>query len=146
MNCLRSEKGSALLEFSLIVPLLVLMFVGVVDFGLAISQAITVTQAAEAGAQYGTLAGNTADFPGMVSAATRAANGLSGFSVTPYPYAWCSCTPAGTVVSCSSSCSNSASPIEYIQVGTTATVSVLANYPGLPTTITIVGRSILRVQ
>ena len=145
MNRLRSTDGSSLLEFSLIVPLVVFMFLGVVDLGLAITQAMVVTGAAEAGALYGTLAGNTSDFAGMTTAATNSANGLSGFTVTNASN-WCSCTSAGTAVSCSSSCSNSASPIEYVQVQTSATVSVIANYPGLPTSIALKGSSIMRVQ
>lgn len=139
-----AEAGSSLLEFSLLLPLVVFMFFGIVDLSLAISQAITVAGAAEAGALYGTLAGNANDSAGMQNAAVLASNGLSGFAATATT--WCSCTSAGAPVSCSSSCSNSASPIEYVQVQTTATASILAHYPGLPTSIPLSGFSVLRVQ
>ena len=144
MSRLRSEEGSALLEFSLIVPLVVFMFLGVVDLGLVIAQSMTVSQAAESGASYGTLAGNGTDTAGMQAAATKTANGMSGFKVTATT--WCSCTSAGSATGCSSSCPGSASPIQYVQVQTSAPASLIAKYPGLPTAIQLMGSSILRVQ
>ena len=143
MRRLRSEEGSTLLEFSLVLPTIVFLFLGMVDFGLAISQAMTVTEAAHVGALYGTLGGNSTDTAGMQAVATNAAGGLAGFTATATN--WCSCTSAGPVVDCSSSCSTS-SPIKYVQVQASATVSVLANYSGLPGTIALHGTSVMRVQ
>ena len=141
----RQDAGAALLEFSLIVPIVALMFLAVVDFGIAISQAMTVEDAARAGAEYGTIAGNANDYTGMTDAATTAANGLAGFTVTPAPTTWCSCTPGGTVVSCSSTCSG-ANPVEYVQVQTAASVQVLAGYPGIPSSFALKGLAVMRVQ
>jgi Flp pilus assembly protein TadG len=145
MSFRSAEGGGSLLEFALIVPLLVFIILGIVDLSLAISQSMVVTQAAEAGATYGTLAHNQSDYTGMQTAAINASNGLSGFSVAP-PFNWCSCTSGGSAVSCSSSCAGSASPIMYIQVQTSATVQVLVGYPGLPSSFSLTGTSILRVQ
>ena len=64
MSFWRSEKGVSLLEFALVAPMLLLFAFGVVDLGLVIAQSIVVTQAAEAGAAYGTLAGNQNDYAG----------------------------------------------------------------------------------
>jgi Flp pilus assembly protein TadG len=140
-----AEEGVSLLEFALIVPILVFIVLGVADLSLVIAQSVIVTQAAEAGAAYGTLAGNHNDFAGMTAAATNAANGLSGFSVTSVSN-WCSCTSGGSAVGCSSSCAGSASPIMYVQVQTSATEQVLASYPGLQSSFLVQGISILRVQ
>jgi Flp pilus assembly protein TadG len=139
-----AEEGVSLLEFALIVPILVFIVFGVVDLSLVIGQSMVVTQAAEAGAAYGTLAGNQNDSTGMKNAATNAANGLSGFSVTEIN--WCSCTSGGSAVGCSSSCPDSASPIMYVKVQTSATEQVLVSYPGLPSSFVLNGISILRVQ
>ncbi len=142
----KQEAGAALLEFSLIVPIVALMFLAVVDFGIAISQAMTVEDAARAGAEYGTIAGKATDYTGMTNAAINAANGLVGFSVvSPTPETWCSCTPGGSVVSCSSTCSG-ANPVEYVQVQTAATVQVLAGYPGIPSSFALTGLAVMRVQ
>jgi Flp pilus assembly protein TadG len=140
-----NEEGSSLLEFSLMLPILVFIVLGIVDLSQAITQSIVVTQAAEAGAAYGTLAGNQSNYSGMQTAAVNAANGLSGFN-PPVATNWCSCAAGGTAVSCSSSCSGSASPIMYVQVQTSATEQVLPSYPGLPASFSLNGISILRVQ
>jgi Flp pilus assembly protein TadG len=145
MSFWRSEKGVSLLEFALVAPMLLLFAFGVVDLGLVIAQSIVVTQAAEAGAAYGTLAGNQNDYAGMTTAATNAANGLSGFSVVSAT-SWCSCTSGGLAVACSGSCAGSASPIMYVQVQTSATEQALASFPGLPSSFVLTGNSILRVQ
>ena len=144
MSRLRSEEGIALLEFCLITPLIVLLFLGIVDLGLVSVQSMTVNRAAEAGALYGTLADNNTDTAGMQAAATRAANGLAGFRVTATT--WCTCTSAGPATSCSASCPNSASPIQYVQVQTAAPASLIVKYPGLPAALQLSGSSILRVQ
>lgn len=46
-----SEKGAAAVEFALVVPLLLLLVVGIFDFGRAYNVQITLTQAARAAAR-----------------------------------------------------------------------------------------------
>ena len=148
MNFLRSEEGSSLLEFALILPLVLLLFIGVVDLGFAVAESMSVEDAARAGAEYGSLPGKSNDLVGMQSAAQNAANGLSTLQVTASN--WCSCTPNGSAVSCTSTCPGN--PVEYVQVQTSATVSTvlgvstILNYTGFPSTLTLQGFSALRVQ
>lgn len=144
MKLLRSENGSVLLEFSLILPIIIFMYIGIINLGVAVEQSIVVSEAAEAGTRYGTLSSKSADLTGMQNAATAAASGLSGFSATAT--SWCSCVPAGAVVNCSNTCPNSNTPDKYIQVQTSATVPALANYPGLAASFALRGFSAMRVQ
>ncbi len=139
-----AENGSALLELSLILPLVTLLFVGVVDLGFAIDESIVVSSAAEVGARYGTVPSKSNDLSGMQSAASAAAPGIPGFLAVATN--WCSCTPAGAVVSCTSTCAASAPLIRYVQVQTSAIVPALAGYPGLPASFALKGFSALRVQ
>ena len=60
---------SALVEFSLVITTLMLLSLGVFDFGLAIQQGVTVSAAAHAGAEYGATEGNSNDIVGMQNAA-----------------------------------------------------------------------------
>ena len=141
-----SEAGSSLLEFSLILPIVVFMFAGIIDFGLAITQGMTVSQAAQVGAQYGTLPGDSANFTGMAAAATAAANGLSGFTVTA-ANAW-SCPPGGLPTSSTApTCTNAqGTAVKYVVVKTSATINVLFGYTGLPSKFALTGFSAMRVQ
>jgi Flp pilus assembly protein TadG len=140
----KSQKGSALVELGLIFSLIMLLLMGVIDFALVTQQAMVVSEAAYAGAQYGAISGNSSNFTTMQNIATSSAKGVSGFSATASN--WCSCSPGGTSVSCSSTCTSYGTPIMYVQVLTSATASVLFKYTGVPLTVPLHGFCILRVQ
>jgi Flp pilus assembly protein TadG len=66
-------------EFALLLPMLLLLVFGLIDFGRALNAQITLTQAAREGARLAALGQSTA----AVSSATQtAATGLSAVSVT----------------------------------------------------------------
>ena len=48
----RSERGAAAVEFALVMPLLLLLVFGIVEFGLIMNRQITVTHAAREGVRY----------------------------------------------------------------------------------------------
>jgi Flp pilus assembly protein TadG len=50
---IRSERGAALVEFALVVPLLMLMMCATIDFGLAVYTLNNLTAAAREGGRYG---------------------------------------------------------------------------------------------
>jgi Flp pilus assembly protein TadG len=75
-----SDRGAAAVEFALLLPLLVLIVFGVIDFGRAINAQITLTQAAREGAR--ALALGQATYQ---TRADAAAIGLSGVTVTDLP-------------------------------------------------------------
>ena len=92
---LRSERGAELIEFALVLPLLLLLIAGVVDFGMMFQSYEVVTNAAREGARVGVLPGyNVPDVQARVDA-YLAASGLTGArttNVTNIPVA----TAAGT--------------------------------------------------
>ena len=47
----RSEKGQALVEFALVAPLLLLLLFGIIQFGIAFNNSLTLTDAVRAGAR-----------------------------------------------------------------------------------------------
>ena len=140
----RNQSGSALIELALLFGLLLLMLLGVVDFALVTQQAMVVSEAAYAGAEYGAMSGNSSNFSGMQTIATNSAKGISGFTATASM--WCACSPGGTSVSCASSCGAYGTPVAYVQVITTSTASLLFRYTGIPLTIPLRGVCVLRVQ
>lgn len=72
------DRGSVAVEFALLLPVLLLIVFGIIDFGRALNAQITLTQAAREGARLASLGDTTAQ---VTSRATAAATGLSGVSV-----------------------------------------------------------------
>ncbi|MCW2787440.1 MAG: pilus assembly protein [Marmoricola sp.] len=68
---LRDERGAAAVEFALIVPILVMLVFGIVDFGWAINRDTMVNNAAREGAREGSLD------PDQTAIATTVRNSLS---------------------------------------------------------------------
>jgi Flp pilus assembly protein TadG len=95
----RDERGAALVEFALILPILVLFVFGIVEFGRAYSARIELTAAVREGARAVALGANNAD---AQSATKDGAPGLTPDRITVTPN---SCTtipaPANATVSAS---------------------------------------------
>ncbi len=138
-----TQSGSALVEFALCVPVLVLVFMGVVDYGLMLQQEMQISQAAAAGAAYGAIPGNQEDFTGMQTAAQNAAPGVSGFAAVATDVY--TCTPGGAAVVSTATCSGYGTPIEYVQLRTSATVPPLLAYSGI-SSLPLSGKALYRVQ
>lgn len=76
----RDESGAELIEFALVAPLLLLLVVGIVDFGFMFQQYEVVTNAAREGARIGSLPGyGQTDVEDRVTAYLTA----SGLAATP---------------------------------------------------------------
>jgi len=79
------DRGSVAVEFALLLPVLLLLIFGVIDFGRAINDQITLTQAAREGARLAALGYPTS---AVQSRAQSAATGLSP-TMTSTPWASC---------------------------------------------------------
>jgi Flp pilus assembly protein TadG len=73
------DRGSAAVEFALLLPVLLLIIFGVIDFGRAINAQITLTQAAREGARLASLGYTTS---AVQTRAQNAATGLSPVTVS----------------------------------------------------------------
>jgi len=140
----KSERGVVMIEFSLTISLLMLVAIGVVDFALVIQKAMVVNEAAYAAAQWGAAPYNSWNLTEMQTIAQNSATGVAGFSALASK--WCTCSPAGSAVSCTSSCSNGTVLVAYVQVATSASAPVLFRYSILPISIPLTGLSVMRVQ
>ena len=58
---LRAQKGQTMAEFALVLPLLALLLFGVIQFGIAFNNYITLTDAVRAGARKGAVARHLGD-------------------------------------------------------------------------------------
>ena len=154
-----AESGQTLLEFAMMLPFMMLLLLGIAEIGRAAFITITVTNAATAGAEYGSQNAATAsDTTGMQTAAVYDAdNGTTTGILTlanTVATSGCACdTGSGTscnqsFLSCSSStiASCTGQVVECVQVTTHADFSSLFHYPGLPQTFQANGKAVQRVR
>jgi len=142
LRLVEEEKGNALIEFSVTMPLLVLIFLGAVTLSLIIAQNLALTDAAYQAAKYGAN-GHNNDIAGMENVASKCAGGVPGFTAVAQEY--CTCTPGGSVVSCTATCLPYSTPFEYVTVTTTALVPPLYSVPGIASSVALSATSTLRV-
>jgi Flp pilus assembly protein TadG len=76
------DRGSVAVEFALLLPVLLLIIFGVIDFGRMINAQITLTQAAREGARLASLGYPATGTNSVTSRAQSAATGLSPVTVT----------------------------------------------------------------
>jgi Flp pilus assembly protein TadG len=139
---LREDHGSNIIELALLLPVLLLLLAGAVDFGRGWYVAIEVNSAAHAGALYGSQ--NPTDISGMTKAAQLDVPDMPGMTVNA-TYA-CECYD-GTPASCGTepdSCSDDGNFVYAVTVNTTATYTPIVSYPGIPSSFTLKGQSIMR--
>jgi len=144
---MRGDTGQSLVELALMFPIFIILLVGAAEFGRLAYAAIEVSNAARAGASYGSLSrGRAADLANVELVATTDAANLTG--VTAVATNFCACSTGGTITcftALTTSCPSPARVIDYLQVNTTASFDPLFHLPGLPTTFTLTGQAIMRV-
>jgi Flp pilus assembly protein TadG len=138
--------GQSLVEFALTMPLFILILVGTAELARFAWAAIEVASAARAGAQYGAQSHiKSADGPGIQAAAASDATDLSGLTATSSQSCTCSTAPTTTIACTLTACPSPAKLLVFVQVNTSANVTPLINYPGLPTPFTVTGQAIMEV-
>ena len=143
----RSEHGGALVELAVVLPVLILIAIGVMDYGRVYYTSVTVSNAARAGAEWGAY--------GMTGSATKDAQiqsfakieGAEAGTFTVTSSHFCRCSPTGVDVSCTTgSCGAYGKPQIYVTATATKKVALLLKYPGLPDTVTISRSATFRQQ
>ena len=69
----RSERGQSITEFALVLPLIVLLLFGVIQFGITFNNYVTLTDAVRAGARKAAVSRHLDDPEGAAEAQVRAA-------------------------------------------------------------------------
>jgi Flp pilus assembly protein TadG len=143
----RNDCGGAFVELALIMPMFTVLLAGAADFARLAYAGIEVSNAAHAGVQYGAQNRITAlDIAGMKTAATNDGPDVTSLRATASNS--CVCTN-GTSITCANAATACVSPartLQYVQVNTSAAVSPLFHYPGLPTTFNLQGQATMRVE
>jgi len=137
-------RGQGLLELAFCIPLLSMLAVVAADAGRAFFVGIEVTNAARAGVEFGVQNSTTAsNLTGMQTAATNDGSGITGLTAVASTYCQCGTTVKTCPVSASITCPD---PRGYVEVDTSAPFTTLLHYPGLPTSLTLTGKAIMRYR
>jgi Flp pilus assembly protein TadG len=140
---MRLTRGQAAVELALVVPVLVVLLMIVGEFLLVYYTTIELNNAARAGVQYGIHSpANASDLQGMKQAALNDGSDISGMTAVATEYCECS---DGSSVSCGTAGACSDERV-YIEVDTAATFYTLTNWPGIPKSIALSGKAIMREQ
>ena len=120
----RCDRGQALVELALIAPILIILMLGVIDYGRVYFAYISVTNGARIGADYAAI--------GPTQAADTAAIKAAALGDTGDLLAQSSTNPDVTVTT-----ANDSQGRLYADVTMTYTFSTLFPWPGLPTSINV---------
>jgi Flp pilus assembly protein TadG len=142
-----SESGQSIVELTLLLPLLFLIFLAGTDLARLFYHASGLAQAARAGAAYGAQnLGTAANSTGMTKAATdSAAADLGTITVAPAPSQSFQCAndPPTTV---ETPCADGRAPKVFVSVTVQKSFSTLFKYPGMAHTVNVSRTAIMRVQ
>lgn len=161
----RRQGGQALIELAFLMPILVGLCVGGIEFGRYAYVGILIGNAARGGAAYGsqtlphsvdtTGIANAAkyDFAGTTSGSTKT-NGQLVSKLTVTSAVSCGCDSAGSITASScdpdvnpnaGKCTGGAHWVIVLSVTASGTFNALFNYPWVPTSITVTRTSSMRV-
>jgi Flp pilus assembly protein TadG len=145
------NSGQSMLEVALCLPLFLLLILGTMEIANIAWSAIQVQNAAHAGAQFGSQSRAAAsDSTDIATAAKNDAPRLSSSMIVTSSSA-CQCIDTSTGNTAGSGCTTLTqcpapyTIMEQVQVNTSAAVTPIVHYPGLPASYTLRGRAILDV-
>jgi len=133
-----SEGGNAMVELAVALPVLILIAIGVMDYGRVFFTSIAVVNAARAGAEWGAFGQGTRSDKFTEMGDFAKLEGAEAGTITVTANRTCRC--GVTTVTCSTTpdCGGGyGPPAEFIEATASKTVTLFLKYPGLPTSIPI---------
>lgn len=141
--CLTDRNGASGVEFALLLPTLVLLLMGVFDYGSLAYQTMQVSAAAHAGAGYALHNGWNAS---AIQSAVTSATPLT-IVATPAPQLATACITNGAMVATNAaSCTGGATPGTYVVVNAQAAFTPMVAWNGLLMPMTITAQATVRIQ
>ena len=139
------ERGTALVEIAIILPLLLLLAIGAIEIGRYANFANIAANAAHAGVQYGAQSlASASDTTGMQNAAQIDWGSATGFVATASHFCKCSDGTASTCLS--TDCPLPLHRILWVQVIVAGSINSLLAYPGLPRTFSVSRTAVMTVD
>ncbi|MGH6948006.1 MAG: TadE/TadG family type IV pilus assembly protein [Kiloniellales bacterium] len=138
-----AEQGNVLVELALMLPVLVLLMMGTIDFGMAMYDQMQLRSAARAGAEYAVI---DPENLGAVEDAVEAALGGPDPAMAVATGSFCECPGASGSVDCGLACEDETTPRKFVAVEVTRPVDTLLPYPNVIQQITLRGEATFRVR
>jgi Flp pilus assembly protein TadG len=149
-RCRRCVSGNAGVELAPVLPALMLLVLGAIEYGRAYREQLRLARAAHAGALYaaqelgqaGTDAGAA-----EIEARVRENAGASSGELRVDAQTYCTC-PEGPAPDCdpATRCYDNVIPWMYVRVRVSESYSAFADYPGLPATFELSESTEMRVR
>jgi Flp pilus assembly protein TadG len=130
-----------LIEFAILLPVLAFFLIGMIDVGRATYYGILASNAARAGAAYGSQYLWTATDSGGINGAV--AQDAPNVSWTVNAQSLCSVN-GSSLTTCATS-NTPSNTVYYVKVNVTGSFTPLISYPGIPNPIPISGQALTRV-
>jgi Flp pilus assembly protein TadG len=67
MKSLRNEKGQSLVEFAILLPILLLLLMGILEFGIILNSYLTINNASREGARLGIVSGSNIEINELIT-------------------------------------------------------------------------------
>jgi len=67
MKSLKNEKGQSLVEFAILLPVLLLLLMGILEFGLMLNSYMTINNSAREGARLGIVSGSNLEISNLIT-------------------------------------------------------------------------------
>lgn len=135
----RDDRGAAAVEFALVVPVLLMVVFGIINYGVVFAQQISLNNAARQGVRFGVVDGRDCT---QIQNETRDAVATLGM---PAASPAVTITRNGSPAPCPRPCAGSA-PGDSIKVQLTYTSNLLVPMPPFPNSINLSGAGVMRCE
>ena len=148
-SCLPQDRRAvAALEFAMVLPILLILFGGVIDFGQALYCRNVIANALAAGAQYAVMNASTAT-SATIQSMTQSVSGLTGITVTvtgPTGYCITGYPPTTTSAIAGSTCTDGSTAGTYVTITASFSFSGLLGTYSVPNLFAMTDSAFVRLQ
>jgi len=141
-------RGAVAVELAIVIPVLMLLFVGAFDYARLSNWALIVASASRAGAQFGAQsesnAADTATISTRVQAAAQSIGGVDPVTASTARM-FCRCVDV-LMTNCNQSCATTGGKSIFIEVTASKTFVPTIPYPGLPASVALSTRTEFRIR
>jgi Flp pilus assembly protein TadG len=142
-NFPRDQRGVTAIEFAVIAPIMIGLFISIADLGLGLYTQVQLANAAQSGAAYAMQKGYNSD---TMKTVAQASTRLTSVTVATSQFCGCPSATGVTVTACTASCGDGLTAGTFAQVIASKTYSTLLSYPGIPSTINMSETATARTQ